>query len=170
MSSVDNSRYNEYFIDMKLGEEIGKRGAFESVEQEAQLNVVRTADFLLRGMDELFARWGLTSTQYNVLRILRGAGEDGLACREIGQRMISRDPDITRLLDRLEKRGLIHRCRAESDRRSIRARIAEKGLTLLAELDEPVRVFHRQQLGHMGEHKLRKLIELLEEARSVGGQ
>src|SRR5207245_5605327 len=102
--------------------------AFNSVEQEAMLNVIRTADVLGSEVAAIFKPWNLSATQYNVLRILRGAGrEQGLACGEIASRMITRDPDITRLLDRLEKRGLISRCRAQKDRRVVWARITEAG-------------------------------------------
>ena len=107
----------------------------------------------------------LSSTQYNVLRILRGAPE-GLACGEIGNRMITRDPDITRLLDRLEKRGLVSRCRETKDRRMVLTRITDKGLELLARLDEPVQEAHRAQLGHLGREGLQSLVDLVRRARS----
>jgi DNA-binding MarR family transcriptional regulator len=107
----------------------------------------------------------LSSNQYNVLRILRGAPE-GLACGEIGNRMITRDPDITRLLDRLEKRGLISRCRETKDRRMVMTRITPEGLNLLARLDEPVQQAHRDQLGHLGKERMRALAELLRDSRS----
>src|SRR6266849_6704672 len=101
-----------------------------------------------------------SATQYNVLRILRGAPE-GLPCGEIASRMITRDPDVTRLLDRLEKRGLISRCRETKDRRTVMARITQEGLKLLTRLDEPVQADHRKQLGHLGRERLRTLTELL---------
>jgi DNA-binding MarR family transcriptional regulator len=113
----------------------------------------RRIDYVLKDAD-------LSSNQYNVLRILRGAPE-GLACGEIGSRMITRDPDITRLLDRLEKRALISRCRESKDRRMVLTRITPAGLKLLAELDEPVQQAHRGQLGHMGKERLKALSELL---------
>jgi DNA-binding MarR family transcriptional regulator len=106
----------------------------------------------------------LSGTQYNVLRILRGAPE-GLPCGEIASRMITRDPDVTRLLDRLEKRGLISRCRETKDRRTVMTRIAPPGLKLLADLDEPIRDAHRKQLGHLGPKRLQTLAELLRLAR-----
>src|SRR6516225_11715251 len=102
----------------------------------------------------------LSATQYNVLRILRGAPE-GLACGEIASRMITRDPDVTRLLDRLEKRGLISRWRETKDRRTVMARITPEGLALLSRLDEPVQAAHRKQLGHLGRGRLRTLAKLL---------
>jgi DNA-binding MarR family transcriptional regulator len=106
----------------------------------------------------------LSPTQYNVLRILRGAPE-GLLCGEVAARMISRDPDITRLLDRLEKRGLIARCRQDRDRRMVLARITEEGLALLEQLDEAIQEVHRRQLGHLGQKRLRALRSLLATAR-----
>ena len=104
-------------------------------------------------------------TQYNVLRILRGAPE-GCTCGEIAKRMITREPDITRLLDRLEKRGLISRCRQTDDRRVVLTRITPEGLELLAGLDEPVQTAHRSQLGHLGRERLRTLVDLLRACRS----
>jgi DNA-binding MarR family transcriptional regulator len=108
---------------------------------------------------------GLSATQYNVLRILRGAPE-GLPCGEIASRMITRDPDVTRLLDRLEKRELIARSREAKDRRTVMTRITPGGLKLLVRLDEPVQAAHRKQLGHLGRERLRALAELLADSRS----
>jgi len=153
----------------KLKHEIGKVGEFDSLEQEAALNLLRTADALARDAELLFKSAGVSSAQYNVLRILGGSGES-LACGEIARRMITRDPDVTRLLDRLERRGLVERCRGQTDRRVVRTRITEAGLKVLKELDEPVRRMHRRQLGHMGEEKLRALINLLEEARGASNE
>jgi DNA-binding MarR family transcriptional regulator len=106
----------------------------------------------------------LSSTQYNVLRILRGAPQ-GLPCGEIAGRMITRDPDVTRLLDRMEKRGLISRARDSRDRRMVLARISAEGLKLVNRLDEPVQQMHRKLLGHLGRERLRALGELLAAAR-----
>ena len=106
----------------------------------------------------------LSGTQYNVLRILRGAPA-GLSCGEIGNRMITRDPDITRLLDRLKKRGLISRSRETKDRRTVMVRIRPTGLDLVGRLDEPVQAVHREQLGHLGEKRLKELSELLTACR-----
>jgi DNA-binding MarR family transcriptional regulator len=150
----------------RLRDEIGKRGAFESPHQEVFLNLLRTTDVLARQFDVIFKRVGLSETQYNVLRILRGAGPEGLACGEIAQRMITRDPDMTRLLDRLESRGLIARSRESTDRRVVRSRIAPPGLDLLTQLDEPIRQLHQQQLAHMSRDDLTRLVQLLETARS----
>ena len=127
--------------------------------------MLRTTDMLSRGLVHILKAEDLSSTQYNVLRILRGAPE-GLPCGEIASRMITRDPDITRLLDRLEKRGLISRCRETKDRRMVMARIAPQGLKLLSRLDEPIQQGHRKQLGHLGRDRLRALVDLLQAARS----
>jgi DNA-binding MarR family transcriptional regulator len=134
-------------------------------EEVAFLELQRTADILSRGVADLLKSEELSAAQYNVLRILRGAAQP-LPCGEIAGRMITRDPDITRLLDRLEKRGLIARCRDTLDRRVVMASITLKGARLLARMDEPVRDAHRRQLGHMGDRQLRALIRLLEAARA----
>jgi DNA-binding MarR family transcriptional regulator len=129
-------------------------------EEIAFLELLRTTDTLSRGLIAILKTWDLSANQYNVLRILRGATA-GLPCGEITRRMITRDPDITRLLDRLEKRELIFRWREATDRRMVMARITQEGLKLLARLDEPVEAAHRKQLGHMGRKRLATLIELL---------
>ena len=134
-------------------------------EEMAFLDLLRTTDMLSRGLIHVLKAEELSATQYNVLRILRGSPE-GLACGEIASRMITRDPDVTRLLDRLEKRGLISRCRETKDRRTVMARITPEGFKLLARLDEPVQAGHRRQLGHLGRERLRLLTELLSVARS----
>jgi DNA-binding MarR family transcriptional regulator len=136
-----------------------------SPEEAAFLDLLRTTDMLSRGLVQVLKTEDLSSTQYNVLRILRGAPE-GLPCGEIANRMITRDPDVTRLLDRLEKRGLISRCRETKDRRTVRARIAPEGLKVLVRMDEPVQAAHRKQLGHLGQQHLQELTELLRIARS----
>jgi DNA-binding MarR family transcriptional regulator len=123
---------------------------------------------LSRNLSQLLKTEELSANQYNVMRILRGA-PDGLPCGEIGNRMITRDPDITRLLDRLEKRELILRWRDTGDRRVVMARIASDGLKLLARMDEPVREAHRKQLGHLGRDRLKALMELLQFARGNVG-
>ena len=127
--------------------------------------MLRTADLLTRGAFGVLKAEDLSSTQYNVLRILRGAPE-GLPCGEIAGRMITRDPDVTRLLDRMEKRGLISRARNSRDRRMVQARIAPEGLKLVNRLDEPVQKIHRKLLGHLGKERLRALAVLLAAART----
>jgi DNA-binding MarR family transcriptional regulator len=134
-------------------------------EEAAFLDLLRTADMLTRGADWVLKTEDLSLTQYNVLRILRGARQ-GLPCGEIGSRMITRDPDVTRLLDRMEQRSLISRSRGNRDRRLVLARIAPEGLKLVNRLDAPVQKIHREQLGHMGKDGLRALTKLLASARS----
>jgi DNA-binding MarR family transcriptional regulator len=136
-----------------------------SAEEAAYLDLLRTADVLTRGAIGVLKAEELSTTQYNVLRILRGSPQ-GLTCGEIASRMITRDPDVTRLLDRLEKRGLISRSRESRDRRVVLARISPEGLKLVNRLDEPVQKIHRKQLGHMGKDRLQALAELLAAARS----
>jgi DNA-binding MarR family transcriptional regulator len=133
-------------------------------EEAAFLDLLRTTDLLSRGLVRVLKTEDLSATQYNALRILRGS-PDGLPCGEIANRMITRDPDITRLLDRLEKRGLISRRRETKDRRMVMARIAREGLKLLARLDEPIEEAHRKQLSHLGRERLRALSDLLRAAR-----
>jgi len=139
-----------------------------SPEEALFLELFRTTDILSRGVVLVVKAEDLSPTQYNVLRILRGA-PDGLACGEIGNRMVTRDPDITRLLDRLEKRGLITRWRVTADRRVVMARITPEGLRLLARLDGPIQKAHRRQLAHLGPKRLRQLTALLRLARSRAG-
>jgi DNA-binding MarR family transcriptional regulator len=133
-------------------------------EEVAHLEMLRTMEALSHRFARVLKAEDLSSTQYNVLRILRGASE-GLPCGEIGNRMVTRDSDITRLLDRLEKRALISRCRESKDRRTVMTRIAPEGLELLARLDEPMRAAHLERLGHLGIKRLTLLADLLRLAR-----
>jgi len=135
------------------------------LEQDAFMSIQRNADWLMRGFEEVLEEHELSPAQYNVLRILRTAGPSGMACHEIGERMITRDPDMTRLLDKLEERELLGRSRERNDRRVIRTRITPAGLKLLKELDDPIRSLHRSQLGHLSEKRLRLLVRLLESVR-----
>ena len=151
-----------------LRAELKQRKPFATTEEEVFLNALRTADHLLRGEVEVLRSADLTFPQYNVLRILRGAGRGGISCGEISERMVTRDSDITRLLDRLEARGLVERGRDERDRRVVVQRITSTGLALLKELDEPVRRVHQRQLRHLTRAQLRQLGELLELARAGG--
>ncbi|HEY9401711.1 MAG TPA: MarR family transcriptional regulator [Pyrinomonadaceae bacterium] len=150
---------------VKLREEIKQTKPFGSLEDEAFLNVLRTAEAFVRRETELLRAYEVTLPQYNVLRILRGAEPEGLICREISERMIARDPDVTKLLDRLEDRGLVKRERQEKDRRVIVTRATPEGLKLVNELDQPSLKLTEGLLKHLGERKLRTLIQLLEEAR-----
>ncbi len=132
------------------------------IEERLFLAVLKTADALGQEAEQLTKSIGLTATQYNVLRILRGAGPDGLPCRGIGERMISRDPDMTRLLDRMEKGGLITRARQKDDRRVVKTQITEAGLNLLQKLDQPMRDLHKKQFQHMAAPQVKTLAELLD--------
>jgi DNA-binding MarR family transcriptional regulator len=137
-----------------------KKPPVSSAEEQTLLELVRTTELLSQGPVELIKGEDLSRTQYNVLRILRGA-PDGLSCGEIGERMITKDPDITRLLDRLEKRDLISRAREAQDRRTVVTRITPAGLALLARLDGPLQRTLRDQLGHLGQKRLAELRKLL---------
>lgn len=148
-----------------LQAELKQKRPFSSAEQEAYLSLLRTADALQSSMEAKLKEYGLTGTQYNALRILRGAGAEGLPCSEISERMITRDPDITRLLNRLEKRGLARRIRDKRDRRVIYGKITAPGLKLLQEMDRPIEEYGGEILGHVSQAELRKLIELLEAVR-----
>jgi DNA-binding MarR family transcriptional regulator len=132
-------------------------------EDQLFVAILKAADSLAQEGDQLIKAAGLTAAQYNVLRILRGAEPEGLPCRGIGERMISRDPDMTRLLDRLEKQSLITRERQKDDRRVIKTRITPEGLKLLKRLDQPVHDLHRKQFRHMSAARLKQLAELLVE-------
>jgi len=154
----------------RIQEEIKQSRPIPTLEEEAYLNVQRTANVLLQDVVELLKGHNLTPTQYNVLRILRGAGEAGLTAGDVGDRMITRDPDVTRLLDRLETRGLAERSRCTEDRRVVWTRITPAGLAAIATLDEPVNEIHLRHLGHLGRERLASLIELLEAARGGSGE
>jgi len=135
------------------------------LEERLFLALLKAADALGQEAEQLTRSADLTGTQYNVLRILRGAGAEGLACRGIGDRMITHDPDITRLLDRMEKRGLITRERQKDDRRVVKTRITPKGLELLKPLDQSIRDLHKRQFRHMPATRLKTLHSLLEAIR-----
>lgn len=134
-------------------------------EEEVFVNLLRTADALVRASEGVLKAADVLPTQYNVLRILRGS-PDGLPCSEIAKRMISRDPDMTRLLDRMEKRGLISRERATEDRRVVVTKITRSGKEVLTRLDRSVKEIHQSMLGHMGTKRLEALGELLRAARA----
>lgn len=129
------------------------------------VSLLRTADGLTQEAEQVIKTAGITGAQYNVLRILRGVLPEGLPCRVVGDRMISHDPDMTRLLDRMEKRGLINRERQKDDRRVVKTRITGEGLELLKALDQPVHELHKRQFGHMSTARLRTLASLLEEVQ-----
>ena len=151
----------------RLKDEIKQTRPFPSLEEEVLIGLARTADAVQRGFVGVFKTVGLSPTQYNVLRILRGAGGPGLSCGDIAERMVTRDPDLTRLLDRLESRHLISRARDGEDRRVVTTRITQAGLALLEEVGAPLEAEQRRLLGHMGAERLRALADLLDEARSM---
>jgi len=138
---------------------------FDSLEQEAFLSLWRTYDRLRALEDEFFRPYDLTPQQYNVLRLLKAQHPGLLPTLDVANRLVSRAPDITRMLDKLEQRGLVSRVRSESDRRTVLVGITPAGVQLLAEMHEPLRACHEQQLGHLPPEALRQLIELLRQVR-----
>ena len=134
-----------------------------AIEDHIFVAILKSADTLSQEAEQLIKSVGLTMAQYNVLRILRGAEPEGLLCRGISERMISRDPDITRLLDRMENHGWITRHREKEDRRVVKTRITEDGLATLKKLDQPVRDLHKGQFRHMSASQLKTLAKLLAE-------
>lgn len=156
---------NAASADVSLREEIKKQKPFEHPEEETYLNLLRTATVLFADFERLFKQCGLSEPQYNVLRILRGAGGDGLPSTDIAGRMITRVPDVTRLVDRLEAAGLVERARTPEDRRVVLVRITDKGRNVLADLDRPLLGLHKRQLKHMTRDELKELSRLLVKAR-----
>ena len=153
----------------RLKTEIAQQKPFSSRTEEALLNTLRTADCLHRAGQLALRSWNITSSQYNVLRILRGAHPEGLPCSAIGDRMITAEPDITRLLSRLKARQLIRQQRSRKDRRVLWTYISDSGLALLEEMDETVARLPDRLLGHLSEHELSEFIRLLELARMKCG-
>ena len=149
----------------KLQHEIKQSSPFSSLEEEAILNLERTADRLQNSFRLMLKPHGLTPTQYNALRILRGAGPGGLTCTELGNRLIKEDPDITRLVDRLARQGMVVRHKDKEDRRVSHTEITASGLEKLKVLDPLVTESVQNQMKHMGSRRLSLLIDLLEEAR-----
>jgi DNA-binding MarR family transcriptional regulator len=146
-------------------EELKQTKPFEHIEEEVFLNLQRTAQALSSAMAEIFKSVDLTPVQYNVLRILRGSLETGLLCGEISERLVTKDSDVTRLLDRMENRGLVVRERHARDRRAVVSRITKKGLEILTELDEPMVAGIKTQFGNLSDRQLKQLNELLVLAR-----
>jgi DNA-binding MarR family transcriptional regulator len=166
-TALDGSRYNEYIqsVGKSIQAEIQQTKPFSSLEDKAVVALQRTADQLHGQFSDMLKPYGISPTQYNALRILRGAGDGGHACSEIAERMINRDPDITRLVDRLERRGLVARSREGRDRRVIITRITPAGLELLRGLDQPTEEFNRKLLEKLGKRQVQALIKLLESVR-----
>lgn len=154
-----------------LQRDLKKKHGFDAPEQEAYLNLARTHAALHGPFTRLFKEHGLSEAAYNILRVLRGVrrhpeqGRDMLPCGEVGDRLVTRVPDVTRLIDRLVEAGLVERARAEEDRRVVLARITTEGLALLRKLDRPVIELHRATLGHLTRDELRRFNTLLEKAR-----
>ena len=151
--------------DSNLQREIKKDGPFDSPEQEAYLSIWRTYSLLSRQFDRFFREHGISSSQYNILRILRGQKGKGLASCQIASRMVSCVPDIIRLLDRLEKGGLVKRERSKEDRRVVEITITKEGMNLLEMLDEPIRKKDKSVLGHMSQKEITDVIRLMSKAR-----
>ena len=149
----------------KLAAEIQQTKPFALLEEEAALNIVRTAEVLGQSTAAFLRDYDLSATQYNVLRILRGAEPLGVTCSQIGERMINHDPDITRLLDRLESRALVVRERGKEDRRVVITRISAQGLDLVSRIDRPLRAFLKARLGKLDQPALLTLIAQLEQIR-----
>jgi DNA-binding MarR family transcriptional regulator len=148
-----------------LRQEIAQQRPFSSMEEEALLNLMRTSDCVHREFQRRTRHWGITSTQYNVLRILRGAHPQGLTCSAIGDRMITAEPDITRLLARMKALRLIRQQRDKRDRRVVWTQISSTGLDLLSKMDAEIDQAPRDFLGHLDRAELQELIRLLELAR-----
>jgi DNA-binding MarR family transcriptional regulator len=148
-----------------LQEEIGKKHPFEDLREEVMLSLVRTADQINSHFKQLFGQYGLSDSSYNVLRIVAARGKDGIPSQSISKDMVQRDPDVTRLIDRLIKLELVERHRCQEDRRVVHVIITDKGLQMLKTLKKPVKELLQQQLGHMDDPKLKKLAKLLFETR-----
>ena len=153
---------------MTLRDEIQQTKPFTSLEEETLLNIVRTSATMTDEMEELLKSRGITNTQYNVLRILRGAEPEGLCRNELRDRMLTRMPDVTRLLDRMEDAGLVARSRDNEDRRLVSTRITEAGRKMVDDLDGPVTAFHKRRFAHVSEEQLQTLVDLLTLARERG--
>jgi DNA-binding MarR family transcriptional regulator len=151
----------------KLQSEIRQTKPFDSPEEEAALNIIRTAEVLQGAVADFLKEYDLSPVQYNVLRILRGAGDAGATCSQIGERLLTRDPDITRLLDRMEARQLIVRARSTEDRRAMITRISPAGLKLVDGIDRPLRAMNKAKLGKFDEAALAALISTLEQFREA---
>jgi DNA-binding MarR family transcriptional regulator len=148
-----------------LRDEIKQTRPFSSLEQEAHLSIERTAAILGHAVAEVLKPYGITRTQYNALRILRGAGDAGLCRNEVRERLVAQVPDASRLLDRMEAAGLIRRERDAADRRFVTTRITDEGLRIAAELDGPIEELHRRRLGVLAQDELRTLVALLARLR-----
>jgi len=152
-----------------LQQDLKQKKPFRSLQQEAYLSVVRTSTALTDAMEDLVKSRGISATQYNVLRILRGSDAEGLCRNALRDRMLTRMPDMTRLLDRMEEAGLVVRVREGEDRRLVMTRITQKGRQPLDDLDAPVMALHRKQMAGLTDAQLRSLSDLLTLVRDGGG-
>ncbi|MFC4454797.1 MarR family winged helix-turn-helix transcriptional regulator [Deinococcus sonorensis] len=148
-----------------LREEIHQQRPFRNLEEEAALNLFRTTQLIADRGEAFYQQHGLTPTQYNILRILRGAGDAGLGRNEIRERLLTRMPDVTRLLDKMEDAGLVQRVRSTTDRRCVPTALTPKGRTLVDQLDEPVAALHHEHFGHLTPGQLHTLIEIMTQIR-----
>ncbi|MGC1872254.1 MAG: MarR family transcriptional regulator [Acidobacteriaceae bacterium] len=148
-----------------LQAELRQTKSFASLHAEAILNIVRTSAQMQHALHLQLKPYGITETQYNSLRILRGAGPTGLTCAEIAERLVSQDPDITRLVERLQRQGLVRRERGEKDRRVVLTKITAAGLNRLKEMDPVVDSTVHALLSHFSSSQLKTMIDLLERAR-----
>jgi DNA-binding MarR family transcriptional regulator len=151
-----------------LQQDLKQKKPFRSLQQEAYLSVVRTSTALTDAMEDLVKSQGISATQYNVLRILRGSGAEGLCRNALRDRMLNRMPDMTRLLDRMEEAGLVLRGREGEDRRMVLTRITERGRRLLEDLEAPVLALHKRQMSRLTDAQLRSLSDLLTLVREGG--
>jgi DNA-binding MarR family transcriptional regulator len=174
MSAID-SRFNKdiegvIMAEMVPGMAVERRQEekdeeTDSIEQKTYRALIRTASRLEAELNRVFRPHELTGATYNILRVLEGAGDEGRSCGDIAERLIAEVPDMTRLLDRLERVGYVARERSKVDRRMVKVTITDRGLEVLKTLKEPVATFHRRQFGHLSEDKLHSLVDLLAEAR-----
>jgi DNA-binding MarR family transcriptional regulator len=149
-----------------LKDELKQNKPFANLREEATLNIIRTNNLLNDSLEQTLKPYKITGTQYNVLRILRGAEPNGLCRNEVRERLLNRMPDATRLLDRMEEAGLVTRSRESDDRRMVRTRITKQGRKLVDSLDAPIAAEHQKQLGHLTSQELKALITLLTEVRN----
>lgn len=152
----------------ELRDELRQQKPFTSLAQEAHLNIARTEAVLQEGIERVLKPYGISGTQYNVLRILRGASDGGLCRHEIRDRLLTRMPDVTRLLDRMEEAGLVTRERDTTDRRLVSTQLTPRGRELVDSLDGPIAEEHQRRFGHLGEEQLRTLVRLLTLVRHPG--
>ena len=153
-------------MSFALAQELGKKNPFDLPEEEALLNIVRTSAALTIAFEREFRQFDLTDASYNVLRILRGSGPSGKLCSQVGRELVAQGPDVTRLIDRLERKGLCERRRSTTDRRAIWVVITPAGLELVNQLDAPVRELLKKTLGHMSQQELETVSQLLVKART----